>query len=134
MGVQSSSWPASNSSEAQLFEAQVVWADSYRKEQLELLVFSSHTSKFRAWSRRGHCHLEEEIQFSASWLSCTEVFALLWGGGDEAGASGVPKGEGGDGGARRGGAGSWAREASSSPQTFLPLSGPPCSGSQHLDH
>lgn len=81
-----------------------LWADSYRKEQLELLVFSSHTSKFRAWSRRGHCHLEGEIQFSASWLSCTEVFALHLGSeGDEAGASGVPKVREGDGGARRGG-------------------------------
>lgn len=73
-----------------------LWADSYRKEQLELLVFSSNTSKFRAWSRRGHCHLEGEIQFSASWLSCAEVFALhLGSGGDEAGARWGPQGEGG---------------------------------------
>lgn len=40
--------------------------DSDGKESLEPLVFIFNTAKFRAWSRRGHRHLEGETPFSAS--------------------------------------------------------------------
>lgn len=79
--------------------------DSYGKEWLELLVFLFNTFKFKAWSRRGHCHLEGQSQFSGSNQDALKYFQWYLENGNEACHMRFPgikeRGEGG--GARRNG-------------------------------